>query len=354
MPAIDIEELLQPVSDDAPTGENLEYDAAFSELEREAAGKEERYSGGELIPAEDPDWKQVRKLATELFARTKDLRVAVHLVRAATATEGLPGLASGTALVRAMLERNWDDVHPRLEAEDDYDPLFRINALAPLASLEGVLGVLRKTVLVEHRAVGRFTFRDLDIAEERASAPEGESAPTIELLRGCLGEAGSEYAQAHADLLQGIRDDIAAIDAVFRERASGGQTPDLDALAHAVEHGRAFLATGIAGAEAAPEYAEGDASAGYGEGGGTVAAAGGGGVAVGALRSREDVKRVLDQVCDFLQRTEPSNPAPLLIRRARRLLDLSFMDIINDLAPEALSQVERLAGSATSESTSSE
>lgn len=353
MPAIDIEELLQPVSDEAPTGDNLEYDAAFSELEREAAGKEERYSGGELIPAEDPDWKQVRKLATELFARTKDLRVAVHLVRAATATEGLAGLASGTALVRAMLERNWDDVHPKLEAEDDYDPLFRINALAPLASPEGVVGILRKTVLVEHRAVGRFTFRDLDIAEERASAPEGESAPTIDLLRGCLGEAGSEYAQTHADLLQGVRDDIAAIDAVFRERASGGQTPDLDALDRAVEYGRAFLASGIAGAEAAQEYAEGDATAGTAEGGQTFAA-GGGGVAVGSLRSREDVKRVLDQVCDFLQRTEPSNPAPLLIRRARRLLDLSFMDIINDLAPEALSQVERLAGSAASESTSSE
>ena len=49
-------------------------------------------------------------------------------------------------------------------------------------------------------------------------------------------------------------------------------------------------------------------------------------------------------MCDFLERTEPSNPAPLLIKRALRLLDRSFIDIIQDLAPESFEQIERLAG----------
>jgi type VI secretion system protein ImpA len=68
------------------------------------------------------------------------------------------------------------------------------------------------------------------------------------------------------------------------------------------------------------------------------------GPGLGALRSREDVKRVLEQVCEYLEKVEPSNPAPLLIRRARRLLDLSFIDIMKDLAPDAFGQIEKLAG----------
>ena len=38
----EIDQLLAPVSEGSPTGENLEYDVSFSELERVAAGKEER------------------------------------------------------------------------------------------------------------------------------------------------------------------------------------------------------------------------------------------------------------------------------------------------------------------------
>jgi type VI secretion system protein ImpA len=67
---------------------------------------------------------------------------------------------------------------------------------------------------------------------------------------------------------------------------------------------------------------------------------------MGALRSRDDVKRILEQVCTFIERTEPSNPAPILIRRAQRLLDRNFMDIIQDLAPDAVAQIEKLAGTA--------
>jgi type VI secretion system protein ImpA len=90
-------------------------------------------------------------------------------------------------------------------------------------------------------------------------------------------------------------------------------------------------ALGVADAAAAPASEEA-AEQGNGEG------------APGKLRSRADARRQLELVCDFLERTEPAHPAPLLIRRAARLLDLSFMDIIRDLAPEATSHIENLGG----------
>src|SRR6185436_1120667 len=62
-------------------------------------------------------------------------------------------------------------------------------------------------------------------------------------------------------------------------------------------------------------------------------AEGSGDGAPGKLKTRADARRMLESVCDFLERTEPAHPAPILIRRAARLLDLSFVDIIRDLAP---------------------
>ncbi|MDQ6640844.1 MAG: type VI secretion system protein TssA, partial [Pseudomonadota bacterium] len=70
--------------------------------------------------------------------------------------------------------------------------------------------------------------------------------------------------------------------------------------------------------------------------------------AAGAIASRDDVFRALDRACEWIERNEPSNPAPLLIRRAQRLMSKNFIDIIRDLAPDGLSQVERIAGTGTS------
>ena len=45
-----------------------------------------------------------------------------------------------------------------------------------------------------------------------------------------------------------------------------------------------------------------------------------------------------------LERIEPAHPSPLLLRRAQRLLNKSFLDIISDIAPGGLDEVKALAG----------
>ena len=62
------------------------------------------------------------------------------------------------------------------------------------------------------------------------------------------------------------------------------------------------------------------------------------------ISSREDVQVLLEKACQFMERTEPSHPAPMLIRRAQRLLDLNFFQIIEELVPEGLQKIESLAG----------
>jgi type VI secretion system protein ImpA len=65
---------------------------------------------------------------------------------------------------------------------------------------------------------------------------------------------------------------------------------------------------------------------------------------VGALRSREDVRRTLAQVCEWLERNEPGHPAPLLIQRASRLLDMTFIEIMQDMAPSGVPEVYLISG----------
>jgi len=65
---------------------------------------------------------------------------------------------------------------------------------------------------------------------------------------------------------------------------------------------------------------------------------------VDEIRSREDVIRVLDKLCEYYAQHEPSSPLPLLLKRAKRLTSLSFMEIIQDLAPDAVAQAKSIGG----------
>jgi type VI secretion system protein ImpA len=68
--------------------------------------------------------------------------------------------------------------------------------------------------------------------------------------------------------------------------------------------------------------------------------------ASGEIRTREDVIRALDRICEYYERHEPSSPVPMLLRRAKRLATMSFLDILRELAPDGVAQAEALGGAA--------
>jgi type VI secretion system protein ImpA len=53
---------------------------------------------------------------------------------------------------------------------------------------------------------------------------------------------------------------------------------------------------------------------------------------------------MIDRICAYYERYEPSSPVPLLLQRARRLVDKNFMEILQDLAPEGMSQARQVGG----------
>ena len=102
------------------------------------------------------------------------------------------------------------------------------------------------------------------------------------------------------------------------------------------------VSNAVAGTPA--DDADADADTAAGEAGATAGAAPRAAAMRGEIQSRQDALATLDRVVRFLEQTEPGNPAPLLIQRAKRLIGVSFYDIIADLAPNAMDTIETVTG----------
>jgi type VI secretion system protein ImpA len=295
-----------------------------------------------VTPGKEPDYRALMDASNALFKRTKDLRVAVHMVSAAARLQGMPGLALGTSLVVGLLERYWDEVHPRLSPDDDYDPIMRVNILGSFVDPERLLRVFRSVPVVEVRAIGRFTVRDMDVAYGDAAPLEGQTAATKELLAAACGQCDAEELAQRLAAAQAALADLAKIQSIFREKSSS--YPDFAPLKKGLERIVALYAQAspVAADTPALEAEEGGGAVGAGVYGASAVAQA---VAVpGRIASREDAKKMLENVCDFLEKSEPAHPAPLLVRRAIRLLEMNFLDIMKELTPDSVSQIENLAG----------
>jgi len=72
--------------------------------------------------------------------------------------------------------------------------------------------------------------------------------------------------------------------------------------------------------------------------------AGSGVMAVGAIKSRQDAIRALDAAAEFFRRNEPSSPIPMFLERAKRLVSKDFLEVLADVAPDALPQARTAGG----------
>jgi type VI secretion system protein ImpA len=326
-----IDALLAPVDPQNPSGPDLEYDAEFLGLVQSARGKPEQQFGETVIPAQEPNWQEVRAGSEKLFARTRDLRVAMLWLRGATNVGGYEGFVDGIALIGGLLTQYWDTVHPQLDASDNNDPTMRLNAMAALVDPQGVLRDVRQAAIGSRRGAGALRVRSLELALGNAEPGANESAPTEAGVRQALAEI-SEAEPALAERLVAANRDLKSIEALLDERAGAAASVDLQPLRKLTA---LVAAAGAPAAESSPESQD------DGTGAGAVAGAA---YSSGPVRTREEALRALDHVCDWLARNEPTNPAPLVIRRARRLMTMSFLEIIRDVAPGGVDEVMNLVG----------
>jgi type VI secretion system protein ImpA len=336
MSFVAVDTLLAPVADTSPCGDDLSAGTELFVLESEARGKPEQQFGDKIIPAVAPVWTDVRDQALALLARTRDLRVVMYLLRAATRIEGLEGFHAGLRVLRGLVESRWEHVYPLPDPSDGHDPYERANALLALADRETVLADLRAARVGADRVACTVGEVEQAFVDKPEAESQGERRSLIERIR-----ASAKTAPGLLDALTGSATELAAMSAAF-ERHAPGQGPELKPLSRVLA-ALAGIGRELSGQPAAA--AEGDAAAHAANGAAAPAPSGAvGAVATaGPLHTRADAARLLGTVAQWLEEHEPGHPAPLLIRRAQRLLDMTFMQIIRDLVPESADAVERLA-----------
>jgi type VI secretion system protein ImpA len=367
MSAIDVDSLLKPTTDDSPCGQDLEYDSVFAEMENAAQGSPEQQYGDTIIPAEPPDWVNVQKAALNVLGRSKDLRAAVCLARAVLVNEGLTGFRDALRLLHGYIDTFWTDVHPQLDPDDDNDPTLRINTLGTLCDFAATIKPLREVPLVRSRAMGQFSRHDIGVAKgEFPPATEEDELPKMTAIEAAFQDCDLNRLKDDAVAADESLDHLVAIEKAITEYVGVGESVSFEVLVKELKVIQGILWSQLSGrgcdrssvydspsdpepaADAQPETSTAPSAAEAPPSAAThiVPSTGGGQpLAVdGQITCREEAIRLLEKICRWFERYEPSSPLPLLLRRAKRLSTKSFLEIIRDISPDGVSQAEALGG----------
>jgi type VI secretion system protein ImpA len=351
MTGINIESLLKKVTPDAPSGESdLSSSPEFIDLEIQIEGTPEREFGGQIVQeARDPDWRKVQKAAMALSTRTHDLRVVLHLVRSLLHTDGFDGLAAGLALLYGLIDRYWDSLYPRLDPDDNYDPIQRINILAALSEGNDILAPLKKIELCNSKRLGKFCFRDVLIAGGKIVATKKDKTPPSNMveIEAAFKDTGIEAAAAKQAAIQMALKYLSRLKNALNHKigdSHSGSIPDFKALSETLTEMDAVMKKQLKGRKQ-ERSSKPDSPATINEA--DHAQSAGAGTApmdnpANEINNRQDVIHLLDKICNYYESFEPGSPVPLLLKRARQLVEKNFIEIIQDLAPDSAGKIKSL------------
>lgn len=320
------DELLEPITEEQPAGEDLSAGPEYAEIER-------AYRDAD-VPADmvfmagensDSDFSAIIGLAEAfLGTRSKDIQIATYLTAALLRTDGFPGLAEGLDLLRGLLDRFWDDVHP--------DPQARSAVLGWLGGddprgMEPLLRLAYALQLTPLTDDGHtyFHYREFKRLEDEGEL-EDAKAEADEISAATFGPAMEnlswEWYNEHCEAI--ARCNLA----VERLGEFGPRFEDADAtpprykdLADSLKRVGAAAAE-IRSRKPAPVTAEIPADAG--EPTSAIAPAGGGAkqVVLSEPRDAGEAATAIGAAARVLRRIDPTDPSPYLLIRAFRFGEL--------------------------------
>ena len=332
------EELIQPVTEDLPCGEDLEYQPVFQQMESMMQTKPEQEFGDTIIPGEGPDWSGVSEQVDDLLSRTRDLRVLTYAALADLHNQGLPAFSSSLESLNACMETHWEHIYPELDVEDNNDPTMRFNVLQMLNDRALVRNGLENAPLVELKGLGAFSMHDIELAEGKTDPVGDEEVHDIALIQGAFGDADAEQLNKLGEGVGGSIAQLNRLAELWDQLAVDSPAINVDDTVAVLKH---ILKAIARFAPVAAAAAGGDDGAGADD---TQAGAGVAAPTSGAINNRADVIHAIDKICDYYSANEPSSPVPLLLRRSKRLVAKSFSEILEDIAPDGVSQLMMISG----------
>jgi type VI secretion system protein ImpA len=247
------------------------------------------------------------------------------------------------------VENFWDTVYPRFDPADDNNPFERVNILEALNDWDLVLAPLMKAPLCSSRSAGSVNLRQYRIAAGKASEllvsdEEQSSAFNLAGIEAAFTDCSMELLRSTSHNASGSLAEVRRLRDLMNEKVGSNRAPDLEKFIQILGEIESLVQgqlsrrdpAAIAALESSDEkpggpdmYEQATASKVRG---------------FDRIENREDVRKLLGEICTYYELFEPTSPVPYLLKRAMRLVDKNFMEIIEDLAPDSLAQVTAVCG----------
>jgi len=350
-PVIDLEALLQPISEENPAGEYLRYSGIYDQI-AEARRVDENLSQGDWkTELKVADYRQVINLALPVLAsQTKDLQISVWLSEALTKENGFVGLRDSLKLVTGLQEIFWETLHPEI---DEGDMESRANAISWLESIPFKLAV-QGVRITDGEGYSFLDWEDskrYDIPEnldtlsssdqqryrDLQTQADTERRVTGELWRKAKAATRRRFCEEIYYAIEECWTEFNELNRVIEEKFDRNQMPGLSGLKKALEdvHTQVKILLEEKRLEEPDEVdsvAEGESP--DGGDGLIVGAQGAAQVSTGAIQSRKEALKRLSEIADFFQKTEPHSPVSYLVARAVKWgnmpLESWLQDVIKD------------------------
>ncbi len=325
---IDLDVLLQPISDESPAGESLRYSGIYDQITEARRADEDLAQGEWVTDLKVADYGKVIDLGIPaLSTQTKDLQIAVWVADAVTRRNGLAGFRDSLLLLHGFHERFWDSMHPEIE---DGDMEGRANAMSWFDA-NGVAAV-RTAPITGSKG---YTYNDYEDSRKYDFPENIDSLPTEEKVRlnALKAEAEkkrgvtsslwtverAETRRAAMERINFTLDEcwtaLNDLNRICEEKYDRNQTPGFSNLKKALENIDQQVKKLLEEKRIEePDEVEEEAAAAEGSAAG--AGAKGEGSVAGAISSRKDALRRLGEIAAFFQKTEPHSPVSYLVQRA--------------------------------------
>lgn len=342
---IDFEALLQPISENNPSGESLRFSNIYDEIKEARRADEELPQGEWQTELKTADFRKVITLATSaLESNTKDLQIAAWLSEALVKQHGFTGLRDGLKLMNGLQDKFWETLHPEI---DEGDMEGRANAVA---WMDGQAALAVKGAAITGEGYSYTDFEDskrydipeaidtLDTADQekyRELAAEAEAKNKVTGDKWRRAKAASRRA-FYEELTVAIEEcwtEYAEINRVIEEKYDRNQAPGLNNLKRALDDIQTQVKRLLEEKRAEePDEADESEEAVQTESGDNI---GGGAVAVaatgGAIRTRQDALKRLAELAEYFRKNEPQSPVSYLIQRAVKWGNMPFENWLQDV-----------------------
>lgn len=316
--------------------EYIENTAEFQTLVVAARGTPERSMGDSVIPAEPAQWAKVKSLASELLSRAEySLALHVYLVQAEANLKGMTGFQAALSRLLNLLEQHWDEIDPAPDLDDPDDRYYaRVNLINELSEQPAFLDAIYRVPLVSVRGIGEFSTRCMDIATGTLSGNVEDQERCQEgLIRAAFAQTDPVQIQLMADCLATLHGLCGSVEAVFAQKSEQQNSLSLQRLqerigvcsARFAEYGNEYMVASageqVAGSTEFDELDEPQL--------GMLASP----VVSCSLADRKMVQASFNAILMYYQRFEPSSPVRLLTVRVADLVDKSFFEVLQAMAP---------------------